>query len=219
MNHVLPATLLALTLPLLAGCGSIVGAAIPPQTLSNPANLNGATLTSTSPLVVQRVGTSVQYDTSATVPAGSFDDLDLSEIPLGIRPYAAEIKASLKSVTVAGACVMPESFTLTLDTLAISVWNSGDKAGAATLSATPNVNVVATRTGGGVGTGTYSLAANSASVGKGDVNVPKALSILTSGGKNDVSVSAKISADNDGLAGCNLTFTLGDSSVTLSNFK
>ena len=187
-------------LPLLASCGSI------------------ATLTSSSPLTVQRVGTSIQYDTSATIPAGSFDDLDTSSIPLGIKPYAAEIKASLKSVVMTGACAMPASFTLTVDAFAVSVWDSSNKAGAVTLSATPNLNIAATRTDSGVGTSTYSLEAKSVSVGKGDANVPKALMILTTGGKNDVSVSAKISADNDAMAGCSLTFTLGDSSATLSSF-
>lgn len=205
-------------IPLLASCGSIVGAAIPPQTISNPANLNGSSLTSSSPLVVQRVGTSVQYDTSATVPAGSFDDLDTSSIPLGIKPYAAEIKASLSSVVMTGACAMPDSFTMSIDSFAVSVWDSSNKAGAVTLNAKLGVNIAASRTSAGVGSSTYSLAANAVSVGKGDVNVPKAIGILTSGGKNDVSVSAKISADNDAMAGCSLTFKLGDSSATLSSF-
>ena len=153
------------------------------------------------------------------MPAGSFDDFDLSKVPLGIKPYAAEIKASLKSVVLSGTCVMPDSFSLSVDSLSVSVWDSSNKAGAVTLTATPAVNITATRTDSGVGQSTYALSGNVASVGKGDANVSKALTILTSGGTNDASVSAKISADNNGMAGCNLSFKIGDSSVTLSNFK
>ncbi|PNY80707.1 hypothetical protein [Deinococcus koreensis] len=212
--------LIGLALPLLAGCGQVVGAFVPPQTVSNPGNLTGATLSTASAMRIQTVVGDIQYDTSAALPPQSFADIKYpDDVPFGIRPRAVSLKVAFSKAAVVGPCVAPDTFTVTLKTFSASLWNSGDKAGAATLSGAPNLTVKATRTGVGAGGTTYSLAANSVSVSANAATTDRAIDILTTGGQNDASASAQISADSDALAGCHLSFTLGDSSVTLSNFK
>ena len=190
------------------------------RTLHNPGNLSGAILSTSSALRVQTVVGDIQYDTSAALPPQSFADIKYpDDVPFGIRPRAVSLKVAFGSAAVSGPCLAPESFTVTLKTFSASLWNSGNKAGAATLSGTPNLTVKATRIGVGAGGTTYSLAANSVSVSANAATTDRAIDILTTGGQNDASASAQISADSDALAGCHLSFTLGDSSVVLSNFK
>ena len=55
--------LLSATVPFLAGCGSVVGTFAPPQTVTNPAGLTGATLDPSSALITESV-----RGTSATAP-------------------------------------------------------------------------------------------------------------------------------------------------------
>lgn len=54
----------ALAAALLAGCGSVVGSFIQPQTIGNPAGLKGRALASSGPLRVQTVGGSLAYSTA-----------------------------------------------------------------------------------------------------------------------------------------------------------
>lgn len=212
-----PAILL-LALPLLAGCGSVVGSFVPPQTIENPAGLDGAVMTTSDALRVQKVVGAIQYDT--TNGGQSFGDIEYpKDVPFGIKPHQVSVQVAFKTAVLTGLCTMPDTFNVTMDSFAVSVWNAGDKPGAATLSGQPKVTAKATKKSGGVGTATYELSANTVAVTAGASVTDKAITILTSGGKNDASASAQISADNDGLAGCRLSFTLGDSKVILSDFK
>lgn len=212
--------LLWLGLPLLASCGTIVGAFVPPQTVGNLAGLNGAVLTSSSALQIQSVGGTVQYDTSASLPPASFADLKYpSDVPFGMRPHAASVKMSLTDATISGSCLTPDAFNLTVDTFSIGLWDSSDKASAVTLKSSPKITIRATKTTTGIGGTTYQLTSNTVVANADQTSTDRAINILTTGGKNDTGVSMQISADNDALAGCRLSFKLGDASVTLSNFR
>ncbi|MFC4453999.1 hypothetical protein [Deinococcus sonorensis] len=219
MHPFRPIHLLWTVLPLLAGCGSVVGTLVPSQTIANPANLNGARLTPSSVLKVQSVTGSAQYDTSRSTPPASFPDLQFpSDVPFNVRPHAAKLTASMTGATLSGPCVAPASFTFSLDSFRVSVWDSGNQAGQATLSGTPKLTVTATRSGTTLGGTAYTLSDHSFTISADQATTERAITVLTSGGQNDVSASADVSAPDDALAGCGLTFTLGNTSVTLSNF-
>ncbi|GGO32873.1 hypothetical protein [Deinococcus humi] len=212
-------TLLWLGLPLLAGCGSVVGAFVPPQTINNLANMNGAVLTSSSALKIQTVVGTVQYDTSASLPPKSFPDFEYpSDVPFGMRPHAASVKVSFTDATVSGPCLAPDTFNLTIDAFSIALWDSSAKASAVTMKSSPKLTVHATKTQTGITGTSYQLTSNIVVANADQATTDKAINILTTGGPNDTSASAQISADNDALAGCRLSFTLGNASVTLSDF-
>lgn len=202
----------------LSACNQVVGGLIPPQTIHNPAQLNGSKLATSGVLTVQKVVGSIRYDTSATIPPASFADLTFPDIPLGIMPHALSVSGSLKTAVLTGGCVAPDSFNLNVDSFSIAVWNSGNKAGAATLTGTQAANVTATKNSSSASGTVYTLSANSLNVNADRSVTDQAIAILTAGGTNDASASAQISADNNALAGCQLTFTLDNTSATFSNF-
>ena len=217
MNKLHLLGLLSATLPFLAGCGSVVGSLVPPQTITNPAGLTGAVLSSSGALQLESVGAGIQYSTESTTPPSSFDDVKFPDnIPFGIRPHAVAFNTGFASATLSGLCSAPETVHVTLKSVSIVVT---DAAGSATVAQTPNLTFTLTRTGQGVGTASYAVA-NIPLVISADTTASDALiRVLTTGGKNDASLSAYISADQDALAGCRLSFKLGETSATLSNFS
>ena len=209
--------LLSLTLPLLAGCGSVVGALVPAQTITNPAGLTGATLAPSSALVAESVGGTISYSTETTTPPSSFDDFKFPDgIPFGIRPHGVAFNTGFASATVTGTCVTPDSVKITLKSVVVTV---KDGTTTATISQTPNLTLTLTRTSQGLSSASYSVASNTLAVSADAATSDAIIKVLTTGGKNDASLSAAISADQNSLAGCRLSFKLGETTATLSNFS
>ncbi len=209
--------LLGLTLPLLAGCGSLVGALVPPQTITNPAGLTGAVLAPSGVLQAESVGASISYSTRTTTPPSSFDDFTFPDnIPFGIRPHGVAFNTGLASATVTGTCAMPDTFKVTLKSLNVSVT---DAAGTATIAQTPGLSVTLSKSSQGLGAASYTVADNTLMISADAATSDAIIRVLTSGGRNDASLTAAISADQDALAGCRLSFTLGNTTATLSNFS
>jgi hypothetical protein len=217
MKYQMKFSLLALTVPLLAGCGSVVGALIPPQTVTNPAGLTGATLSASSALQVESVGGTISYSTLTTTPPSSFDDVKFPDgIPFGIRPHGVAFNTSFATATATGTCAAPSSTNVTLKTIAITV---KDATSSAIISMTPNQMFVLTKVSGDLLSTKYSVAANTFTLQADGTTSDALIKVLTTGGKNDATLDARISADQNSLAGCRLSFTLGDTTATLSNFN
>lgn len=212
--HLLGLSLVSVSV--LASCGQLVGALVPPQTITNPAGLTGATLTPSGALMPESVGASVRYSTQDT--GSSFDDFKFPDnVPFGIRPHGVAFNTSFASATVSGVCAAPDSATVTLKSATVTV---KDASTTATLTVTPGYKVVLTKTSQGLGTASYSAASSSALVFSADsVTSDAIVKVLTTGGRNDASLDTAISADQNGLAGCTLSFKLGETTATLSNFS
>ena len=211
-----------LSAALLAGCGSIVGSFIQPQTIDNPANLKGQVLSTSSPLRALTVAGTVAYSTAST---GGFDDYQYpGNVPFNIRPHAVSLSASFAGATVGGPCAFHDSFDVTLQKFSVAVWERAKPGARAELSAEPKVTLHFTRTDSGPTSATYAAAANSVTLSGGAGVTDPAIDVLTThdaandNSKNDASVKAEITADQDGLAGCNVAFKLGKASLTLSDF-
>lgn len=215
----LPTLAITTLLPLLLGsCGSVVGALVPPQSVTNPAGLSGATLAPSSALTTESVKGTVDYSTEATTPKSSFDDIKYPDnIPFGIRPHALKFNSSIAAARVSGLCTLPVSFTLTLKTVRVTV---KDAHGSASINAAPNVTVTLTRNGGAItGQADYTATGNTLSFSADAATTDAALTVLTTGGINDASLNAAISASDNSLAGCQMSLTLGDAVLVLSNFS
>lgn len=208
---------LLLTVPLATGCGQVVGKLIPPQTFNNPANLDGAQLSSSSTLQPAAVKGTIAYDTSKTAPPTPFADLQYPEnVPFGVRPHAMKLQAQFTQAVVQGSCSFPAAFQLTVQRFDAAV---SDASGNATLSVEPKLTVTLTKTSGTATSATYSISDHTVTVSANAATTSKAINILTSGGQNNASATAHIVADQDGLAGCTVQFTLGKTSLTLSDFS
>jgi hypothetical protein len=216
MKNLTKLSLLTLTLPLLAGCGSVVGALVPPQTVTNPAGLTGAVLES-SALQPESVGGTLSYSTQTTTPPSSFDDVKFPDgIPFGIRPHGVSFTTSFATATATGTCVAPSSANVTLKNIAITVKDATSSAG---ITLSPNLTVTLTRTGGDLLSTKYSISSNSLVLQADAATSDAVIKVLTTGGKNDASLDARISVDQNSLGGCRLAFTLGNTTATLSNFN
>ncbi len=201
---------------LLSGCGSVVGAFIPPQTITNPAGLTGKTLATSSTLVMESVKGTVHYSTQ-DAPKSSFDDIKYPDnIPFGIRPHGLAINSGLASATVTGACVKPASFTLTLKKVTVTL---KDATSTATVTATPSYTVTLTKTGSSLTDATYSVSGGTLNVTADRTATDAAIVVLTSGGVNDAQLDADLSASDNGLAGCTMTMKLGETTAVLSDFS
>ena len=75
----------------LASCSKIVGAAIPAQTISNPAGLEGKQLVASSPLMIESVRGTVSYSTAGA----PFDDIQIPDLPFGIKPGGLDFKTEI----------------------------------------------------------------------------------------------------------------------------
>ncbi|WP_424949686.1 hypothetical protein [Deinococcus sp.] len=215
MNRTYLYPLLLVTLPMLASCGSLVGALVPPQTVTNPAGLTGVTLAPSGTLQPESVGATVQYSTENS--NSSFDDFQFPDnIPFGIRPHAMAFNTGFASATLSGTCTAPDTVKVTLKSVTVVV---KDASNTATLTQTPNLVFTLTKTSTGLTGASYSVASSPFSVSADAATSDAIIKVLTSGGKNDASLSAAISADQNSLAGCRLSFKLGDTTATLSNFS
>ena len=202
---------------LLSGCGAVVGALVPPQTVTNPAGLTGATLAPSSALQAESVKGSVLYSTEATTPKSSFDDIKYPDnVPFGIRPHALAFNTSLSKAMVSGLCTLPNSFTLTLKSVRVTI---KDASGTASVVNTPNLSVTLTKGATGLSGTAYSVSNNTLTLNADSASTGAALTILTTGGTNDASLDAELSADANGLSGCSLSLTLGETSAVLSSFS
>ncbi|GAA0522929.1 hypothetical protein [Deinococcus depolymerans] len=199
----------------LASCGAIVGKFVPPQTVENPAGLNGKTLSSSGPLQPAAVKGTVSYSTQGA----PFADVAYpKDVPFDIRPHALEFQAGFTEATASGLCNAPQSAKVTLKTLKVEV---SDAAGKATFNATVNATFNLTRRSSGVSSVVYSVNADDlATLKVGAAETDAFIRALTSGGDNTASVVAEIGADQDGLAGCSMSFKLNDrTKVILSDFS
>lgn len=185
--------------------------------MSNPANLDGAQLSSSSALQPAAVRGSIEYDTSKTSPPSPFADLKYpSDVPFGMRPHAMKLQVSLTRAIVTGTCAFPENVKLTVQSFSAAV---SDASGQAILSGQPNLTVTLTKTSSGLASASYAVSQHTLSVSADRAATDQAINILTSGGQNHASAGAQILADKDELAGCSIQFTLGGTSITLSNFS
>ncbi|WP_407538573.1 hypothetical protein Q0M94_10270 [Deinococcus radiomollis] len=207
--------LLSATVPFLAGCGSVVGALVPPQTITNPAGLTGATLAPSSALVIESVSGTIGYNTETT--NSSFDDFKFPDnIPFGIRPHGVAFNTSFASAVVSGTCAAPDTVKVTIKRVDIVV---KDAVATATVTQTPNLTLTLTKSSQGIGTASYTVAGNSLVLSADTGTSNSIITVLTTGGKNNASLSAAISADQNSLASCTLSFKLGETTATLSNFS
>ncbi|ULH14302.1 hypothetical protein MF271_01930 (plasmid) [Deinococcus sp. KNUC1210] len=217
MKKIYAFALLTATLPMLASCGSVVGALVPPQEITNPAGLTGVTLAPSDELQVESVRGTINYSTSTSNPPASFDDFKFPDnIPFNIRPHGLSFNTGFASATVTGLCSAPQSINVTLKSVIITV---KDAVNSASIMQTPTLVLKLTRTAVGVGTASYSIESNKLTLSADASTSDAVISILTTGGKNDASFQATISADQNSLAGCRLSFTLGNTTATLSNFS
>ncbi|MBB6099728.1 hypothetical protein HNR42_003186 [Deinobacterium chartae] len=203
--------------PLVAGCGALVGSFVPPQTFNNPANLDGAQLSSSSALQPAAVKGTLSYDTSKTTPPSPFDDLKYPDnVPFGIRPHAMKLEASFTRAVVSGSCTFPNTINLTVKSFSATV---SDANGSATLTTEPNLSLTLTKAESSLTSATYTFAAHRIAVAANASTTDQAIRVLTTGGQNHASASAQVLADQDQLAGCYIRFTLGETALTLSNFS
>lgn len=196
----------------LVSCSRIVGAAIPPQTISDPAGLEGKQLVASSPLVVESVRGTVSYSTAGA----PFGDIQIPDLPFGIKPGGLEFRTGFSQIDVTGACVKPQALTVTVRDVKV---DASDAVASATFTQNAAAQFTLTRTSEGAGKATYGVSDTKLSVSADVATAMKFFSILTTGGQNTVSVMATISASDNGLAGCTMGFTLKDVSVTLSKFQ
>ncbi|GGR96414.1 hypothetical protein [Deinococcus sedimenti] len=208
----LPILSLVVLTTVLSSCSKIVGAAIPAQTIANPAGLEGKQLVASSPLVIESVKGTVSYSTAGA----PFDDIQIPDLPFGIKPGGLDFKTGFSQVAVNGVCVKPQTFTVTVRDVKV---DASDAAASATFTAASGAQFTLTKTSGAVDSATYSVSDTRLNVAADTATAMKFFSILTAGGKNTVSVAATISASDNGLAGCTLGFTLKDVSVVLSKFQ
>ena len=213
MKKIFVIAALSATLPMLASCGSVVGALVPPQEITNPAGLTGAVLAPSSALQIESVRGTITYSTSTTNPPSSFDDFKFPDnIPFGIRPHGLAFNTGFATASLSGVCVAPDSFKVTLKSVAITV---KDATNSATITQTPTLVLTLTRSQGT----SYTVSGDALKLSADASTSDAIISILTSGGKNDASFNATISADQNSLVGCSLSFTLGTTTATLSNFS
>ncbi|MFD1731854.1 hypothetical protein ACFSC4_13500 [Deinococcus malanensis] len=127
-----------------------------------------------------------------------------------------KLQAQFTQAVVQGTCSFPSTFQLTVQRFDAAV---SDATGSATLSVDPKLTVTLTKTSGTATSATYSISEHVVTVSADAATTSKAINILTSGGQNNASATAYILADQNGLAGCTIQFTLGKTSLTLSNFS
>ncbi|WP_425144810.1 hypothetical protein [Deinococcus sp.] len=209
--------LLASTVSLLASCGSVVGSFVPPQELTNPAGLTGASLAPSDELQVESVRGTIKYSTSTTAPPTSFEDFKFPDnIPFGIRPHGLAFKTGFASALVSGPCTAPDSIKVSLKSVSISV---KDAVNSAAVTQTPTLVLTLTKTGTAAAGTTYAIAENSLTLSADAATSDAIINVLTTGGINDASFVAVVSADQNALAKCRMSFTLGTTTATLSNFS
>lgn len=191
-------------LALLAGCGNIIGSFVPPQDFDP--GLKGATLSS-SGLQKQSVAGTLAYNSDGSQTFGDF-----SVDNRGIVPRHALVQLAFATASVNPTCLSaPASFTATVSEPTIVLSDPGRSA---TIANTSSVELTLTRNAGG----SYSVAANSLTLQADEGQTRAAFSVATGGGINTAKIGAKITSPSDGLAGCTLTFGLGDVKGTFSNF-
>ncbi|WP_221091272.1 hypothetical protein [Deinococcus aquaedulcis] len=200
----------------LSGCGRVVGSFIPPQTVSNPAGLEGKQLVASSPLTIEAVVGTVSYSTAGA----PFDDITIPELPLNIKPRGLEFKTGFAKVDVNGLCAKPQQVNLTVRRVKLEASDATNKASFDSGADRDLAAFTLTKKSEGVGTAAYDVSAGTLSVAAPDAGtVVNFFTVLTSGGKNTASVEAKIRATQNELAGCTMAFTLKDVSVVLSQFQ
>ena len=205
--------LLTVPLPMLTSCGGLVGKLIPPVIQTAPAGLSGATMLASGDLQSESVGGSIVYDTSRANPPASFPDFSFDGLPLNIRPHSVTFNGSFASAALSGPCALPASIKLTVKSMTIKV---SDAAGTASLTQTPGLVLTLTKSGEN---GNYGVSSNSLVLSDDTATNDTLIRVLSSGGSNDASLSATISVQQDSLAGCRLSFTLGNATTTLSDFS
>lgn len=189
---------------LLSGCGSVVGSFIGPQHFET--GLTGKTLTSSALVRPADVKGTLAYNTSGS---DTFEDVSVDNH--GIVPREMLVKLSLTRATVNPECLAaPDQFDVAVSNVTFKL---SDAHGSVTVTNAGAVTLTLSKSGG-----VYTIAANSFSLNASADQARAAFSIATSGGTNTVRASADISSPADALAGCTLTFTLGDTSGTFQNF-
>ncbi len=197
-------TLVPALAALLAGCGNIIGSFVPPQDFDP--GLQGASLSS-SGLQQQSVAGTLTYNSDGRQ---TFEDIHVDNH--GIVPRSALVKLSLATASVNPTCLgAPSSFSATVSDPTITLSDPGRST---TIANKSSAQLTLTKNA----TGSYSVAANSFTLQADEGQTRAAFAIATGGGTNTAKISAQITSPSDSLAGCTLTFSLGDVKGTFSHF-
>lgn len=197
---ILPAVALSV---LLSSCGQLL-AALPPISIGDPMHIGGMALPKTGTMLPMTVGTTHQQ-------AMTVKDLPVdprSQLPAGAVPRALHVTASLDRATLSGTCDLNRisRFNLTLTHMDVGLSDTNDHV-TFSLPAPITTQFVS------AGNGTFVADANSATLVFDQVD--RVMNVLTSGSDNTVSTSATITSENDLLAGCDVSVTLGASDTKI----
>lgn len=213
--------LLALTALLAVGL-SACGALIPPQHFDNPIGLQGADIS------VPVTGSTTTSEPTALIPlatgsgstSATFDDIDLSQVPIGISKY--QIALGFEGTATVTSSTLPAKATLTDVSLDITV--SDSKNGAVTFpTMTYDGSLTLTKTSGD----TYAVS-GSTTIDQGEVNqiftatvasgtLASLLKIIELDGTNTPNTAvATLNFETDDLsAGSNVTLTISAGTGTV----
>ncbi len=214
MKIVKYSALVVLLMVLLAACASL----IPAQSFDNPLGLANKDIAVTVPATAALRTLAA----GAGTVSGSFNDVDLSDVPLGIIPAKYEIELGFTgSATVSGSS-LPATITLTNVQLAITVSDVDNSATIPTMSYPGSLTL--TQQSGS----SYSVA-GSASIDSGDVSaiftaviassqLTNLLDVILLDGSNTQNTAmATLSFETDDLAaGGTITMTINAGTGTVS---
>lgn len=191
---------------LLAGCASLVGGAIPPQTVDNFAGLNGTELESTD--FVQELASTGNLAFTKT-----FNNMSVGDIPFGIQPNTISLALTFARVNRRGTCNAPATLAVEVRNLNVQLSQSGSQpANASFGSFTLNLQQSAD--------GNYNVASVSSTPTVNIDNPILAFSIATAGAEpNTLTVSGRLRTTDDSIRGCRLALVIGSARATYSNFR
>lgn len=196
---------------LLAGCGSLVGGAIPPQTVDDVAGLNGVELESEDFVEGEDLVQSLAAGGSFSFTK-QFNNIAVN-IPLGIQPQTISFNLNFKRARSRGNCPSPDSFALKVTGLKVRLSEGGTATANATFGDfTLNMQKASD--------GAYNVM--SVQPGQPTVNLDNgvlAFNMITSGAQpNEVRVSGRMSTAS-GFLGCRLVLVVDSAKATFSTFR
>lgn len=200
--------LVALT-GVLASCNPL--ALIPPQKFeNNPMQLDGAKI-ATDALQQLAVGASASYQSDP------FADFDKSAMPIqGAAPDLTELVIKINKVQLMGCLTPPDAFKISLKDVKVSVRNVNSETGPETTqSPNPLEGNASQKT---VITGGFEYTLDSTKEVKFSFG-RDAFDTVTANGNNIASISGRVEADQNSLAGCSVFAVVSDHTLTFSNFR
>ncbi|SMB83237.1 hypothetical protein [Deinococcus hopiensis] len=192
---------------LLAGCGSLVGGAIPPQTVDNAAGLNGVEITSEELITEQAIGGGINF-------TKEFNNTPV-EIPLGIKPNDVSLTLSIKQVRRSGNCTPPNTVALQVRALRVELSEVGSAAKATASFGDFTLNLQKANDD------TYTVQ----SMQPADLKVSMdngllTFNVVTAGTQpNSAKVTGRLYIASNELRGCRLGLVVDSAKATFSSFR